>query len=162
METKISNEEEKRYEELQLIALDYAREGNTIELDKMISYGMPVNLCTNKNDTLLMLATYNDNYDTSLMLIKKGADLNRVNQRKQTPLEGVCFKGYMPIVKLLVESGAIITRNSIIYASIFGHKDIVKYLKETSSFKRYRILGIDLESISSFISRIKYFFKIVK
>jgi ankyrin repeat protein len=162
METKISDEEEKRYEELQFIALDYAREGKTIELDKMISYGMPVNLCTNKNDTLLMLATYNGNYETSLMLIKRGADLNRVNQRKQTPLEGVCFKGYLEIVKLLVESGANISRNSITYASVFGHKDIVKYLKKTSPFKKYKILGIDLEVISLIMARVKYFFKIVK
>lgn len=159
METIVSREEEKRYEELQLLALDYARQGNTQELAKMISYGMPVNLCTNKDDTLLMLATYNGNYETAQMLIKNAADLNKVNQREQTPLEGVCFKGYIEIVKLLVESGANITSNSITYASIFGHKEIVKYLKNKSPSKKYKIVGIDAESISNFVAKIKNFFR---
>ena len=132
METIVSSQEEERYAELQLLALDYAREGNTHELDKMISYGMPINLCTNKNDTLLMLATYNGNYETALMLIKNGADLNKVNQREQTPLEGVCFKGYM---------------------------EIVKYLKENADLKEHKILGVDVESISNFVAKIKSFFR---
>ena len=99
MTAAITKEEEKRFEELQLLALDYAREGKTDQLDKMLSYGMPINLCTHKNDTLLMLATYNGNYETAQMLINNGANLNKVNQREQTPLEGVCFKGYIKIVK---------------------------------------------------------------
>jgi uncharacterized protein len=158
METIVTNQEEERYAELQLLALDYARHGNTQELEKMISYGMPVNLCTNKNDTLLMLAAYNGNHETTHMLINRGADLNRVNQREQTPLEGVCFKGYIEIVKLLVESGATITNNSINFASIFGHKEIVKYLKDKDPLTKHKIVGIDVESISNFVSKIKNIF----
>ena len=159
METIVSSQEEERYTELQLLALDYAREGNTHDLDKMISYGMPINLCTIKDDTLLMLATYNGNYETAQMLIKNGADLDKVNQREQTPLEGVCFKGYFEIVKLLVESGATITNNSISFASIFGHKEIVKYLKNKAPLKKHKIVGIDVESISTFVAKIKNIFR---
>ena len=159
MTATVSSQEEERYAELQLLALDYAREGNKEELYKMISYGMPINLCTHKNDTLLMLATYNGNYETAQMLINNGADLNKVNQREQTPLEGVCFKGYIEIVKLLVESGARITNNSINFASIFGHKEIVKYLKENADLKEHKILGVDVESISNFVAKIKSFFR---
>ncbi len=158
METIVSSQEEERFAELQLLALDYAREGRTAELDKMISYGMPVNLSTHKDDTLLMLATYNANYETAQMLIKNGADLNKVNQREQTPLEGVCFKGYVEIVKLLVESGARVTTNSINFASIFGHKEIVKYLKDKAPLTKHKILGIDVESISNFVAKVKSFF----
>lgn len=159
METVVSKEEEKRYEELQLLALDHARNGNASELDKMLSYGMPVNLCTHKDDTLLMLATYNGNYETAQILINRGADLNKVNQREQTPLEGVCFKGYMNIVKLLVESGATITDNSINYASIFGHNEIVKYLKDKAPLSKHKIAGIDVQNISNFVAKVKSFFK---
>ncbi|KAB7887659.1 ankyrin repeat domain-containing protein [Poseidonibacter ostreae] len=158
MTAAITKEEEKRFEELQLLALDYAREGKTDQLDKMLSYGMPINLCTHKNDTLLMLATYNGNYETAQMLINNGANLNKVNQREQTPLEGVCFKGYIKIVKLLVENGAEVTSNSINFASIFGHKEIVKYLKDKTPSKKYKIVGIDVETISNFISKVKGFF----
>ena len=56
---EISKEEEERYVQLQMMALDFAREGNTQELELMIKHGMSVNLCTHKDDSLLMLATYN-------------------------------------------------------------------------------------------------------
>ena len=159
MSLTVSLEDEKRYGELQAIALDFAREGNSIELEKMISYGMNVNLCTHKEDTLLMLATYNGNLETSKMLIAKGADVERRNQRGQTPLEGVCFKGNMAIVKLLVENGALIDKNATIYASMFGHKEIVAYLKaQNNSTKDIKILGISAKFIASLTSVFRNFF----
>ena len=104
-------------------------------------------------------AIENDSISKMKSLLKNGADLNKVNQREQTPLEGVCFKGYIEIVKLLVQSGARITNNSINFASIFGHKEIVKYLKENADLKEHKILGVDVESISNFVAKIKSFFR---
>ncbi len=129
---EITQIEEDWYAELQLIALDYAREGQTKGLEEMIKYGMSVNLCTHKDDSLLMLASYNGNTETAKMLLENGAKVDKVNQRGQTPLEGVCFKGNVEMVKLLVENLATIHKNAIIYASIFGHKDIVDYLQDQS------------------------------
>ena len=106
MPNKISKQEEERYEELQLIALDFARNGNTRELEKMLEYGMSVNLCTSKHDSLIMLSSYKGHLETTKMLIEKGADINKLNARGQTPLDGVCFKGDFRIAKLLVENGA--------------------------------------------------------
>ena len=159
MNNTVSKKEEERYSELQAIALDFAREGNSVELEKMISYGINVNLCTHKEDTLLMLASYNGNFETSKMLIEKGADVERRNQRGQTPLEGVCFKGNMEIVKLLVENAALIDKNATIYASMFGHKEIVAYLKaQNSNTKDIKILGISAEFIASLMSIFRNFF----
>jgi len=155
---EISQEEEKRYAQLQALALDFAREGNTFELAKMIDAGINVNLSTQKLDSLVMLASYNGNYETTKMLIEKGADLDRVNQREQTPLEGVCFKGNLEIVKLLVENGAIFEGKAMVYASMFGHKEIVSYLKNQGVDKKsLTFLGINIEKLASFTSFFKTF-----
>ncbi len=153
---EISKEEEQRYSELQEIALDFAREGNCVELEKMIKHGLSVNLSTFKNDSLLMLSTYNGHYKTSKMLILNGADLDRVNSRGQTPLEGVCFKGNLKIVQLLVENGAKITDNAMVYAAIFGNKDVFDYLKQNRQSKvKDKILGINMSFIASVVKKIK-------
>ncbi len=160
MSNKVSEQEERRYEELQLMALDFAREGNTKELSKMLKYGMSANLCTHKNDSLIMLSSYKGHLETTKMLIENGADINKINARGQTPLDGVCFKGNLEIAKLLVENGAKIDGNPIIFATIFGNKEIVKYLKEKGVNKKsLKMLGISVEFISSFISSIKSLFK---
>ena len=156
MQTIISQDEEKRYEELQLMALDFARAGQTQDLQKMIEYGMSVNLSTSKGDTLLMLATYNGNLDTSMMLINNGADMNRINQRGQTPLEGVCFKGDLNIVKLLVQNGANFEGKAIVFASIFGNIDIVRYLKSQGINKQnFNKFGLSIEILASITTLIK-------
>jgi len=152
MKTDISLEEEKRYEQLQLIALDYARVGESKELEKMIQAGISVNLTTHKEDSLLMLASYNGNYETCKMLISYKARLNQRNQRGQTPLEGVCFKGYLNIVKLLVENKVEVNSKAIMYASIFGNIDIVKYLKSKKTNVSFglRILEVFSAVVSYF------------
>ncbi len=152
--------EENRYAQLQSYALDYAREGHTVELEKMIVHGMPVNLCTHKDDTLLMLAAYNGWIDTVSMLIIRGATIDQKNQRGQTPLEGVCFKGNILMVKLLVESGASIDKNAIIYASMFGHKNIVKYLMAQGvDTNRSKVFGKLMTAVATVTSKIKTIFK---
>lgn len=160
MNPKVTKKEELRYEQLQLMALDFARNGETIELEKMIKAGIKVNLSTNKDDTLLMLSTYNGNLETSQMLINYKADIDRINQRGQTPLEGVCFKGNLDIVKLLVKNGANIQGKAIIYASMFGHKNIVSYLKNQGLDRKYlKIIGVKLETITVITSFLKNLFK---
>ncbi len=161
MSNNISKQEEERYEELQLIALDFARNGNTRELEKMLKHGMSVNLCTSKYDSLIMLSSYKGHLETTKMLIEKGADINKLNARGQTPLDGVCFKGDLRIAKLLVENGANTDGNSIMLAAIFGNKDIVSYLKEKRLHKKsLRIFGVSVEFISSFMFFMKSIFRI--
>ncbi len=135
MKKSITSEEEERYAELQQIALDFAREGETRELLKMLRAGMPANLANEKGQTLLMLASYNGNMETTRMLIEMGADIDRKNDRGQTPLGGVAFKGYVSIAELLIQAGADIHANNgsgmtpIHYASMFGRWDMVTLLE---------------------------------
>lgn len=59
-----------------------------------------------------MLAAYNNSYESAKMLLEKGAKVDEKNDRGQTPLAGVCFKGYLPMCELLVKYGANIDENN--------------------------------------------------
>ncbi len=69
------------------------------------------------------------------MLLDKGAEADRRNDRGQTPLGGVCFKGYLDIVQLFMEHGADIQADNgggmtpIRLAAMFGRQDVVDYLE---------------------------------
>ena len=152
-----TSDEIKRYEELQVFALDFARTGKTEDLKAMLQAGMPVNLSDHKGNSLIMLASYNGNLETTQMLVSMGAMVDKKNDRGQTPLAGVCFKGYLDIVKVLVKAGANIYENNgmgttpIMFASMFGNSEIVKFLDEQNSgFKSKIYLGF-----SKFISIFK-------
>lgn len=156
--SEVSKEEEKRYEELQLMALNYARYGQVTELEKMIEHGLNVNLQDVKGNSLLMLASYNNQPEVTKMLLYRGAAVDLKNDRGQTPLAGVCFKGYKDIVKMLVEKGANINENNglgatpLTFAAMFGHKDIVEYL---NSFGSSKFGALKYKIISSLISLFK-------
>lgn len=99
-------EEDRRYAELQMIALDHAREGDARGLDRMLAAGLPVNLRNARGHTLLMLAAYHGHDDTVAVLLERGADPDARNDRGQTPLGGAAFKGHDGVVKRLLDAGA--------------------------------------------------------
>ena len=140
-----TEQELKRYEELQVFALDFARTGKTEDLKAMLQSGMPVNLSDHKGNSLLMLASYNGNLETTSMLVDFGAQVDKKNDRGQTPLAGVCFKGYIEIVKVLVKAGANIYENNgmgttpIMFASMFGNYEIVKYLSQQNKTHNMKV-----------------------
>jgi len=158
---EITQEEQKRYEELQVFALDFARQGKTQDLKAMLDASMPINLCDHKGNSLLMLASYNGNEETSQMLVNLGANVDQKNDRGQTPLAGVCFKGYLNIVKILVHGGANIYENNgmgttpIMFASMFGNYEIVKYLNNQNGNFKSKIYLL----ISKILAIIKKIFK---
>ena len=137
-------DELKRYEELQVFALDFARTGKTQDLKAMLQAGMPVNLCDHKGNSLIMLASYNGNLETTIMLVDFGAEVDKKNDRGQTPLAGVCFKGYFDIAKILVEAGANIHENNglgttpLMFATIFGNTQIVEYLNKQDKNRSFK------------------------
>jgi ankyrin repeat protein len=164
METAITESEEKRYAELQGMALDYARTGETAALAAMLDAGLPVNLSDAKGNSLLLLASYHGNLDTARMLLKHGADVDRRNDRGQTPLGGVAFKGYEEVVALLLEHGADIDADNgggmtpIMFASVFGRTKVVEQLKgRGASLRRRNRLGLSaklLVRLSPFMNRL--------
>jgi uncharacterized protein len=53
-----------------------------------------------------MLASYHGHATLVSLLLKHGADPNRLNDRGQSPLAGVVFKNEAEVIKILVEAGA--------------------------------------------------------
>ncbi|KAK1488547.1 hypothetical protein CABS01_02177, partial [Colletotrichum abscissum] len=80
-----------------------AREGNKAVIEEGILDGLPPNLTNEKGDTLLMLAAYYGHADVVKLLIQHGADPNRLNDKRQSPIAGAVFKG---LDAVLLEGGA--------------------------------------------------------
>ena len=91
MQTLVTETEEKRYAELQQMALDYARLGETESLAAMLRHVLPVNLADGKGNTLLMLASYHGNLVTTRMLLAHGADVNAKDLNGKSPLYHTTF-----------------------------------------------------------------------
>lgn len=95
-----------RPEHLQLLALNFAREGETEELLKLVRGGIAVDSADGSKNSLLMLACYYGHAATARMLIEQGANVEWRNVRGQTPLGGVAFKGHDDVAAVLLEHGA--------------------------------------------------------
>jgi ankyrin repeat protein len=136
----ITTADENRYAELQEIALQYARDGETKALTKMLDHGLPVNLSNEKGNTLLMLAAYHDHPATVQMLLDYGAEVDRPNDRGQTPLAGVAFKGYKEVARILLQAEAnpLASQGTVLgvemtplrFAMLFGRKEIQQLFEE--------------------------------
>ncbi len=134
-QNKVTPEEEKRYRELLELAAESARYGDTEALESMIDAGINPDLKDAKGSSLLMLASYNGNLDTSRMLLKRGAKVDLKNDRGQTPLGGAAFKGDPEIVQLLIEYNADVNADNgggktpLMFATMFGRLKARRILK---------------------------------
>jgi ankyrin repeat protein len=159
----LTAQEERRYAELQAMALDAARHGETSILIPMLDAGMPVELHDEKGNSLLMLAAYHGHEKLVGDLLQRGANPDARNDRGQTPLAGVAFKGHAGIARLLLESGADPQadqgggRTPAMFAALFGHKEILALL-ESRTITRRRWLGLRLSSWASLTSRLRRHF----
>jgi len=132
---QLSTVEEDRYSELQLIAIDAARKGQTATLEPMLRSGMPVNLSDHKGNSLIMLASYHDHPDTVECLTYYQADVDLRNDRGQTPLAGAAFKGHLDCARILVHYGADAEapqghgQTPVSFAAMFGRKEMLAFLQ---------------------------------
>lgn len=85
---------------------DLARNGMSTRLEAYVEAGVPVDLAEAQGNTLLMLAAYHGHAETVAMLARRGAEVNRLNDRGQTPLAGAVFKGEHQVVDVLLGAGA--------------------------------------------------------
>jgi uncharacterized protein len=86
--------------------LDMARDGRTADLREAVEAGIPVNLTSGAGDSLLLLAAYYNHPETVRMLLDKGADTGRVNDRGQTALGAAVFRRSAESVTALLAAGA--------------------------------------------------------
>src|SRR6187399_880691 len=77
-----------------------ARAGDATALLRLLTRGVPANVRTEKGDGLLMLATYHGHEAAARVLLEHGADPALANDRGQTPLGGVAFKGDVACARL--------------------------------------------------------------
>jgi len=92
--------------ELAHFVFDLARAGDDERLAAYLDGGVPVNLTEPSGNTLVMLAAYNGHASTVKLLADRGADVNRVNDRGQTPIAGAVFKAEDEVVRALLAVGA--------------------------------------------------------
>ena len=85
---------------------DWARSGDAATLAAYLDAGVPVNLTNTNGDTLVMLASYYGHESAVAALIARGADVDRHNNRGQTPLAGAVFKNDTTIIELLLSVDA--------------------------------------------------------
>ncbi len=97
---------DERLVELAHQMFDLAREGETERLEAYVEAGVPVDLTDASGNTLLMLAAYHGHPETVTMLAGRGADVNRLNDRGQSPLAGAVFKREGDVVSALLRGGA--------------------------------------------------------
>ena len=85
---------------------DLARSGESERLGAYVEAGVPVDLTDASGNTLLMLAAYHGHAATVGVLAARGADVDRLNDRGQSPLAGAVFKDEQDVVRTLLEAGA--------------------------------------------------------
>ena len=85
---------------------DMAREGRVEHLGAYLDAGAPLDLRDPSGNTLPMLAAYHGHAEVVRDLARRGADVNALNDRGQSPLAGAVFKGEDEVVAALLEHGA--------------------------------------------------------
>ena len=115
-------------------AIDAARAGNAVELERLLSLGVPASIRDHKGNSLVMLASYHGHQEAVRVLAARGAELEAVNDRGQTPLQGVAFKGDVAMAELLLSVGAQVDgggedgKTPLMFASMFNRAAMVELL----------------------------------
>ena len=140
MAENLSPSEYAKMEEFVKLSFDFARQDDAQSLKVMLDNGLNPNLANHKGDTLLMLASYHNALNCVELLLAKGADVDKPNDKGHTPLAGVCFKGYGEVARLLLENGASINGcggalSPINTAIMFRKKEILSLLMKYSKKK---------------------------
>lgn len=91
--------------ELATRLFDMARNGDHTLL-AYVDEGVSPDLMNQDGNSLLMLASYNGHADLSAELLKRGAEVDKVNDRGQTPLAGAVFKKFLDVTDVLLAAGA--------------------------------------------------------
>lgn len=115
-------------EQIIAVAMDLARAGRTADLVPFLDHGFPVDLPDPAGNTLLMLAAYHGRLETVSTLVARGADVDRRNDRDQSPVAGAMFKGEDEVVRALVAAGADLDAGSPTAretARLFGQQHLI-------------------------------------
>src|SRR6476619_2887455 len=117
---------------------DWARSGDAATLAAYLDAGVPVNLTNTNGDTLVMLASYYGHQSAVAALIARGADVDRHNDRGQTPLAGAVFKNETTIIELLLRADADLagSPSALETARFFGKEQLARQLLQHMQRRR--------------------------
>ncbi len=111
-----------------------ARAGDIERLEKFFEMGLVPNLRDGKGNSLLMLASYNGQRETTRLILKHGGDTELANDRGQIPLSGAAFNGDTDMARLLIEHGALVNapdsdgKTALMFAAMFNRIEIIDLL----------------------------------
>jgi len=122
--------------EAQVDVFEAARSGNIPQLKAMFALDADtINKENHSGHTPLIIAAYNNQLQAVNFLLENGADVS--SQFDQgSALHGAAFKGYLEVVKVLVNYKAKVNEKDsngttpLIYATLFSHNEIAKLLVE--------------------------------
>ncbi len=114
-----------------------AGSGSSELVNLLLAYKAEVNAHTTDGETALMFAVSKDHLKTARILIEHGAVVNAQDKnKKRLPLITAILKGNVPLVKLLIASGANVNARAkwgipaLNCATISGNLEITKLLLE--------------------------------
>jgi len=113
------------------------RAGDAARLKGLFERGFDApNIRDGKGNSLLMLASYNGQFETTRVLLEHGGDPQLANDMGQIPLAGAAFKGDAAMTRLLIEYGADVNarmpdgKTSLMFAAMFNRAEIIELLLE--------------------------------
>ncbi len=113
---------------------DAARKGGAGQLAEFLDQGVPSTLVNDSGDSLLMIASYNGQLETTRLLLDCGADPEQLNAKGQTSLAGAAFKGDVAVAGLLLDRGAAVDgpiaggKTPLMMAAMFDRLEMVELL----------------------------------
>ena len=97
--------EDQQLQEFATKLFDLARAGDAPLLE-YIDHGLNADLVNHEGHSLLMMAAYHGHADLVRGLAARGGDVDKLNDRGQSPLAGAVFKKEDAVVDVLLEAGA--------------------------------------------------------
>ena len=129
-----SEMDQETYEMIQQL-FQLVRAGDAARLKGLFERGFNApNIRDGKGNTLLMLASYNGQLETTRVLLEHGGDPQLANDMGQIPLAGAAFKGNAEMTRLLIEYGADVNarmpdgKTPLMFAAMFDRAEIIDLL----------------------------------
>ena len=133
-----------------LRAFESSSKVNEADLKKWIKHGANIDARNWDGETILILATKQNNLECVKILINKKANLNQGDQNGNTPLMKAADGGNLEIVNLLLESGADVNQlnhnrhTALMNSAYNGHIAVVMALLDNGA--NVKIIGTDNKS----------------
>jgi len=122
------------YDTINKKLLNASNLGNLKLIRSVLKQGANINIKDHRGRTSLMIATYNNDYETSKLLIVEGANVNILDNLLNNPFLYAGAEGYIDILRLTIDAGAdasLLNRyggTALIPASEHGYVDVVKLI----------------------------------